>query len=49
MREIDVRTITEEVAKLCVSANYQLGEDVIASFKTFKEKETSPTEIDIQI
>ncbi len=43
MREIDVRTITEEVAKLCISANYQLGEDVIASFKEFKEKETSPT------
>lgn len=43
MREIDVRRITEEVAKLCISANYQLGEDVIKTFEAFKEKETSPT------
>ena len=43
MREIEVSKITEEVAKLCILANYQLGEDVVERFKELKETETSPT------
>lgn len=43
MREVNVSTITEAVKKLCMDANYYLGDDVVARLKTFMEKEESPT------
>ena len=43
MREVNVSSITEVVKKLCMDANYYLGDDVVARLKTFMEKEESPT------
>ena len=43
MREIDVSVITQAVKKLCIEANYYLGEDVITSLKEREKKEESPT------
>ena len=41
MKEIDVNEIICMVKKLCIDANYYIGEDVIAKIKEFKEKEES--------
>lgn len=43
MREINVSTITEAVKKLCIDANYYLGEDVIKSLQDSVKHEESPT------
>ena len=43
MREIDVSTITVAVKKLCIDANYFLGEDVLKSLKENEKTEESPT------
>ena len=43
MREINVNDITPVIKKLCIDANYYLGEDVISKIKEFKEKEESQT------
>ena len=43
MREVNVSTITEAVKKLCMDANYYLGDDVVTRLKMFMEKEDSPT------
>ena len=43
MREIDVKEIIPVVRKLCIDANYYIGEDVLDKIKEFYEKETSPT------
>ncbi|MBC7187352.1 MAG: fumarate hydratase [Calditrichaeota bacterium] len=43
MRDVHVNEIVKTVADLCIAANYQLDEDVIESFKRFREKEESPT------
>ncbi|MCR4438930.1 MAG: fumarate hydratase [bacterium] len=43
MRDVHVNDIVKTVAELCIAANYQLDEDVIESFKRFREKEESPT------
>jgi fumarate hydratase subunit alpha len=42
MREIDADAITESVARLCIESNYYLGEDVLATLRSFREAETSP-------
>lgn len=42
VRQIDCAKITEAVEKLCMEANYDLGEDVMQSFRKAKETETSP-------
>ena len=42
MREIDVNTITENVAKMCMEAAYYLPEDVYRGLKKGRETETSP-------
>jgi fumarate hydratase subunit alpha len=42
MREITTEKITKTVAELCMSANYDLGEDVEAALQAGYEKETSP-------
>ena len=43
MREVDVSIITEAVKKLCMDANYYLGEDVLKRIEQCLEKEESPT------
>lgn len=42
MREIDVNTITENVAKMCMEAAYYLPEDVYRGLKKGRETEKSP-------
>jgi fumarate hydratase subunit alpha len=42
MREIKATKITEAVARLCQSANYELGEDVLAALKKAEREEESP-------
>ena len=39
MREVNVKDLIPAVKKLCIDANYYMGEDVIAKIKEFKEKE----------
>lgn len=43
MRELDVQKITEAIKKLCVDANYYLGEDVVQRIEECKNREESPT------
>ncbi len=42
MRKINTKQITDTVEKLCIDANYNLGDDLIASLGTALEKEESP-------
>ena len=42
MREVDVREITQAVKKMCMDANYYLGEDVLNAIKRFEKTEESP-------
>ena len=42
MREINCREITDTVARLCIEANYYLGEDVLDALRGAREKEVSP-------
>jgi fumarate hydratase subunit alpha len=47
MREVDYNTIVDTVARLCMEANYYLGDDVVNALKKGLEKEESPTGRDI--
>jgi fumarate hydratase subunit alpha len=47
MREVDYNIIVETVARLCMDANYFLGEDVVKALKEGLEKEESETGKDI--
>ena len=42
MKEIDVTTITDTVARLCQEANLYLPEDILEAFKQARKKEVSP-------
>ncbi len=42
MRQINTEQITDTVEKLCIDANYNLGDDLITSLKDALEKEESP-------
>jgi fumarate hydratase subunit alpha len=42
MRQINTEQITDTVEKLCIDANYNLGDDLITSLKDAHEKEESP-------
>ncbi len=42
MREVEVREIQVAIKEMCISTNYNLGEDVINSFIKSKGKEESP-------
>jgi fumarate hydratase subunit alpha len=42
MREVDVKEITAQVKRLCLEANYELGEDVLKAFKDYHATEESP-------
>lgn len=41
MRVLDLNLITNEVARLCMEANYYIGKDVLNKIKEAREKETS--------
>ena len=42
MREIEASAITQAVAQLCQEANFELGEDILATLKRAQETEESP-------
>mgnify|MGYP000628007515 FL=1 len=42
MRQINTEQITDTVEKLCIDANYNLGDDLITSLRNALEKEKSP-------
>ena len=42
MKEVDAAKITEEVARLCMEANFELGEDVLRAIEKGYETEESP-------
>ncbi|WP_319200308.1 fumarate hydratase [uncultured Ilyobacter sp.] len=42
MKELDLTKVTEEVARLCIEANYYIGQDVMGKIKEALEKEESP-------
>ena len=42
MREIRCEKITETVARLCIEANYYLGDDVLKALRQAREAEVSP-------
>ncbi len=42
MREIHVSMITKAIKEMCISANYNLGKDVLEALKEFKSNEESP-------
>ncbi len=42
MREIHASVLTDMVRKLCVEANYHLGDDVITAIEQAKQLEPSP-------
>jgi fumarate hydratase subunit alpha len=43
VREISAEQISETVARLCMEANFDLGEDVVNALRSAVEKEESPT------
>lgn len=42
MREINVREISDAVKDMCISANYNLGNDVVKAFEDSRKTEESP-------
>ena len=42
MKQISCRTITEQVKKMCMEANFDLGEDVLQAFSAARENEEAP-------
>ena len=42
MRQMPTHRITETVARLCIEANYELGDDVIAALQRAVQQEESP-------
>ena len=42
IRELEVKKITQVVRQLCIEANEQLGEDVLACFQQARQNEPSP-------
>jgi fumarate hydratase subunit alpha len=47
VRELDTAVVTEQVARLFVEANTQLGEDIVSTFRSCLKSETSPTGRDV--
>jgi fumarate hydratase subunit alpha len=47
MREIDVKDITQAVARLAQKTNFELGEDVLDALKKAREREESPVGRDV--
>jgi fumarate hydratase subunit alpha len=47
VREVDVSVITETVKRLCMDANFDLGQDVLDAFKRAKKREESPAGVEV--
>lgn len=47
MRTIQVSEITEQIAEMCIEANYSLMPDMVCGLETAKERESSPIGIEI--
>jgi fumarate hydratase subunit alpha len=47
MREIGCEEITETVARLCIEANYYLGDDVIKALRQARDTEVSPVGLEV--
>ena len=47
MRTIQVSEITEQIAEMCIEANYSLTPDMVCGLETAKERENSPIGIEI--
>ena len=47
MREVDVGAISETVKRLCMEANFDLGQDVLDAFERAKAEEESPAGVEI--
>jgi fumarate hydratase subunit alpha len=47
VKEVAFETIKEEVARLCMESNFDLGDDVIAKLKEGLDNEVSPTAKDV--
>ncbi len=47
MKTINASQITEAVAKMCMDANYHLGDDVLQVLKDYRAKEESPVAIEL--
>jgi fumarate hydratase subunit alpha len=45
MKQLDVGEVENEVARLCILANYELGDDIFNALKTARKVEKSPTAI----
>ncbi len=41
MREIETKQVAETVAQLCMDANYELPDDVVAALEKARENEVS--------
>jgi fumarate hydratase subunit alpha len=42
MKQISCKVITDQVKRMCMEANFDLGEDVLQAFSTAREKEEAP-------
>ena len=42
MKQISCKTITEQVKKMCMEANFDLGEDVLQAFSAARQNEEAP-------
>jgi len=42
MKQISCRTITEQVKKMCMEANFDLGDDVLQAFSAARQSEEAP-------
>lgn len=42
MRQINTEQVTDTVEKLCIDANYNLGDDLMTSLRSAREQEVSP-------
>jgi fumarate hydratase subunit alpha len=42
IRQISCELITETVARLCIEANYELGDDVVSALRRARDEEVSP-------
>ncbi len=47
MRQIEAKIITEAVEKLCIEANYILGDDLVEALKGALKREESPSGRDV--
>lgn len=47
MKELNVKDVEEEVTRLCIEANLELGDDIISALESARDEETSPLAVKI--